>query len=317
MKFSKELKVGFIALLAIVGFVFLYQFMKGKNIFSTENVFYAKYENVEGLSPSSPVSINGLKVGKVDKIIPNTDSKTGKIYFLVKFLVDDKFEFSKNSTVEVFEPGLMSGKELRVNLVYGEPYAKDGDTLSGNIKLSMLNNISSQVGPVKDQLQSVLKSVDSLTNNANRVFDEQNRAELKALLQHLNATVQSFDVTSRQATAMLASNDPRIQRMLDNANLATISAKESIDKVGNQIDKVDVQKLNNTIDKLSVTAEKLSSVIEGVQKGEGSLGKLTKDEQLYNNLTEASANLNKLIDDMKTNPKRYLNISVFGKNNKD
>ena len=105
--------------------------------------------------------------------------------------------------------------------------------------------------------------------------------------------------------------------MLDNANLATISARTTIDKYGRVADEVDVQKLNNTIDKLSVTADKLNGVITGVQNGEGSLGKLTKDEVLYNNLTSATDNLNKLIEDMKANPKRYLNFSVFGKNNKD
>jgi len=316
VKFSKEIKAGLIALLAIVGFVILFQFMKGKSLFTTDNIFYAKFDNVEGLAASNPVSINGLKVGQVDKIIPITE-KDGKIHFVVKVTVDDNFEFSKKSTLEIFEPGLMSGKEMRVNLAYGSPMAKDGDTLDGAFKLSMMNNISSQVGPVKDQLQIVLKRVDSLTNNANQILNEQNRAEIRALLINLNRTVASFEGTSRQTNALLANNDPRIQKMLDNANLATISARSAIDKYGKVADAVDVQKLNNTIDKLSVTADKLNGVISGIQNGEGSLGKLAKDEQLYNNLNTASDNLNKLLEDMKANPKRYINFSVFGKNNKD
>ena len=316
MKFTKEIKAGLIALLAIVGFVILFQFMKGKSLFTTDNIFYAKFDNVEGLAASNPVSINGLKVGQVDQIIPVTD-KDGKIHFVVKVTIDDGFEFSKKSTIEIFEPGLMSGKEMRINLAYGQPMAKDGDTLSGSFKLSMMNNISSQVGPVKDQLQVVLKRVDSLTNNANQILNDGNKAEIKALLINLNRTVASFEGTSRQTNALLANNDPRVQKVLDNANLATLSAKTTIDKYGRVADEVDVQKLNNTIDKLSITADKLNGVISGIQNGEGSLGKLTKDEQLYNNLNTSAENLNKLIEDLKANPKRYLNFSVFGKNTKD
>lgn len=316
MKFTKEIKAGLIALLAIIGFVILFQFMKGKSLFTTDNTFYAKFDNVEGLAASNPLSINGLKVGQVEEIVPITNPD-GKIHFVVKVIVDDAFEFSKKSTLEVFEPGLMSGKEMRINLAYGQPYAKDGDTLSGAFQLSMMNNISSQVGPVKDQLQSVLKRVDSLTNNANQLLNEQNKEEIRLLLINLNKTVAAFEGTSRQTNALLANSDPRIQKMLDNANLATVSARTTIDKYGKVADAVDVQKLNNTIDKLSVTADKLNGVISGVQNGEGSLGKLTKDEQLYNNLTSATDNLNKLMEDLKTNPKRYLNFSVFGKNNKD
>ncbi|MCW4451452.1 MULTISPECIES: MlaD family protein [Kaistella] len=313
MKFTKEIKAGLIAILAIVGFIILFQFMKGKSLFTTDNIFYAKFDNVEGLEASNPVSINGLKVGQVDQIIPITEPD-GKIHFVVKVTVDDNFEFSKRSTLEIFEPGLMSGKEMRVNLAYGSPMAKDGDTLKGAFKLSMMNNISSQVGPVKDQLQIVLKRVDSLMMNANAMTDAQNQQAIRALLSSLNRTVTSFESTSQQTNALLANNDPRIQKMLDNANLATVSAKTTIDKYGRVADEVDVQKLNNTIDKLSLTADKLNGIISGIQNGEGSLGKLTKDEQLYNNLNESSANLNNLILDLKANPKRYLNFSVFGKN---
>lgn len=316
MRYTKEIKAGAIALLAIIGFVMLFQFMKGKSLFTTDNIFFAKYDNVEGLEPSSRVSINGLKVGQVDKITPITD-KSGKIHFVVQMSVDDNFEFAKTSTVEIFEPGLMANKEVRINLAYGGATAKDGDTLKGAYQLSMMNNISSQVGPVKDQLQDVLKKVDSLMVHANAITDARNQAEVRALLANLNRTVASFETTSRQTNALLSNNDPRVQKMLDNANLATISARTAIDKYGKVAENVDTQKLNNTIDKLSITADKLNSVIAGIQNGEGSLGKLTKDEQLYQNLNKTAENLNVLVEDMKANPKRYLNFSVFGKNNKD
>jgi phospholipid/cholesterol/gamma-HCH transport system substrate-binding protein len=313
VKFTKEIKAGLIALLAIIGFVFLFQFMKGKSLFTTDNIFFAKFDNVEGLAASNPVSINGLKVGQVDKIIPITE-KDGKIHFVVKVMIDDNYEFSKKSTLEIFEPGLMSGKEMRINLAYGQPMAKDGDTLAGAFQLSMMNNISSQVGPVKDQLQVVLKRVDSLMINAKSITDAENQAAIRSLLLNLNRTVTSLEGTSRSANSLMANNDPRVQKMLDNANLATISAKTAIDKYGKVAEEVDVKKLNNTIDKLSLTADKLNSVISGIQNGEGSLGKITKDEELYRNLNESSQNLNKLILDLKENPKRYLNFSVFGKN---
>lgn len=316
MKFSKELKAGVIALLAIVGFVLLFQFMKGKSLFTTDNIFYAKYDNVEGLAQSSPVSINGLKVGQVDKIIPQT-TKDGRIHFIVKITVDNDFQFSKNSTLEIFEPGLMSGKEMRVNLAYGGITAKDGDTLQGAFKLSMLNSLSSQVVPVKDQLQVVLHRVDSLMANANQIVDAQNRAEIRALLSNLNRTVSALEATAGSVNSLVGNNDPKLQKVLDDASLTMQSGKVTLDKYGNLAESIDTKKLNATIANLDATVGKLNQVIVGVENGQGSLGKLMKDEQLYNNLNSASNNLNSLIEDMKANPKRYINFSVFGKNNKD
>nr|WP_262917026.1 MlaD family protein [Chryseobacterium arthrosphaerae] len=302
--------------MAIVGFVVLFQFMKGKSLFTTDNIFYAKYDNVEGLAQSAAVSINGLKVGQVDKIIPLT-SKDGKINFVVKITVDNKFEFSKNSSLEIFEPGLMSGKEMRVNLMYGGPTAKDGDTLKGAFKLGTLGSLSSQVGPVKDQLQVVLHRVDSLMTNANMLVDAQNRAEIKALLSNLNKTVGALQTTAGSVNNLVGHNDPKLQKVLDDASLTMQSGKVTLDKYGNLAESIDTKKLNATIASLDATVGKLNQVIGGIDNGQGSLGKLMKDEQLYNNLNSASSNLNSLIEDMKANPKRYINFSVFGKNNKD
>ena len=316
MKFSKELKAGLIALLAIVGFVVLFQFMKGRSLFTTDNIFYAKYDNVEGLTPSSPVSINGLKVGQVDKIIPHT-TKDGKIHFVVKITVDDNFEFSKNSNLEIFEPGLMSGKEMRVNLAYGGATAKDGDTLQGAFKLGTLSSLSSQVGPVKDQLQVVLHRVDSLMTNANQIVNAQNREEIKALLTNLNKTVAALQTTASSVNSLVGNNDPKLQKVLDEASLTMQSGKVTLDKYGNLAESIDTKQLNQTIANLDQTVGQLNNVVSGIDRGEGSLGKLMKDEELYNNLNSASTNLNSLIEDMKANPKRYINFSVFGKNTKD
>ncbi|AYN01030.1 MlaD family protein [Chryseobacterium sp. 3008163] len=316
MKFSKEIKAGLIAILAVVGFVVLFQFMKGRSLFTTDNIFYAKYDNVEGLTQSSPVSINGLKVGQVDKIIPQT-SKDGKIHFIVKITVDDNFQFSKNSNLEIFEPSLMGGKEMRVNLFYGGATAKDGDTLKGAFKLGMMNSLSSQVGPVKDQLQTVLHRVDSLMVNANQVMNEQNREEIKILLHNLNKTVGALETTAGSVNRLVGNNDPKLQKVLDEASLTMKSGKVTLDKYGNLAESIDTQKLNATIANLDNTVGQLNKVVSGIDRGEGSLGKIMKDDQLYNNLNAASTNLNALIEDLKANPKKYVNFSVFGKNSKD
>lgn len=315
MKGKKELKAGIIAVIAIISFILLYQFMKGKNFFSTDDVYYSLFENVQGLQVSDPVSINGLKVGQVEEIKPMF-GKNGNISFTVKISIDDDFKFSKNSSLEIFEPGFMSGKEMKINLADNGPEAKSGDTLKGAFEVSLMSNLSSQVEPVKNQVQTVLKSIDSLSANANRLLDAQNQQEIKMLLASLNRTVKSFEATSQQTNRLLANNDPRVQRVLDNTNLAAISARNAIDQYGRVAQDIDTKKLNASIEQLDQTARKLNTVISGIENGNGTLGKLTQDNELYNNLNQTSKDLNELILDIKTNPKRYLNISVFGKSPK-
>jgi phospholipid/cholesterol/gamma-HCH transport system substrate-binding protein len=166
-------------------------------------------------------------------------------------------------------------------------------------------------------LQEALKRVDSLANNANKILDDKNRAEIRTLLINLNKTVAGFEATSKQVNSMLASNDPKLQKLLENADKTMVTANSAVDKYGQIAQNLDTKKLNDAVSNLDSSIGKLNSVISGIQNGEGSLGKLAKDEQLYKNISDASANLNNLLIDLKANPKRYINISVFGKNNKD
>ena len=310
MNISKEIKAGLIAVLAIGSFVVFFQFLKGKNVFTTDNYFYVKYDNVDGLERSNAVTINGLKVGLVDNIIPITN-ENGKISFLVRIAVENQYSFSKNSSVEIFEPSLMGGKQLKINLTYDQIIAQDGDTLKGKIKPSALTSVASDLSP---KVSNVLTQLDSTLYNTSKLLNEQNRREIKLLLANLNQTLYSFKSTSDQTNQLLVESQPKINTLLKSANETMASTKNTLEKFGNVAEGIDTKNLNNSINKLSETANKLNSVIAGLEKGEGTLGKLTKDEELYNNLSKTSNSLNELIVDLKENPKRYINISVFGKN---
>lgn len=312
---SKELKAGLVMVISIVAFIVMFQFMRGNSLLSSDNTYYAQYANVQGLRPSSEVTINGLKVGQVKEISPQTKAD-GSIYFIVKLTVDDQFKFSKRSTVEVFEPGLMDGKVLRINILPGQPFAQDGDTLPTSTVPSMIEGITSQVAPLSQQAQKALKTVDSLAANANLVFDNQNRQEIAALLRNLNVTVQALQGTNARANALIANNDPRVERVLGNADRALISANAAIGNYGDLAKSVDTRQLNQAIASLDVTAQKLNAVVSKIDQGDGSLGKLVNDQALYDNLKATSEGLNDLIKDVKANPKRYVNFSVFGSNNK-
>jgi phospholipid/cholesterol/gamma-HCH transport system substrate-binding protein len=153
--------------------------------------------------------------------------------------------------------------------------------------------------------------------NANQVVNAQNREEIRALLANLNKTVAALQTTAGSVNTLVGNNDPKLQKVLDDASLTMQSGKVTLDKYGNLAESIDTKRLNATIANLDATVGRLNDVVAGINNGQGSLGKLMKDEQLYNNLNSASTNLNSLIEDMKANPKRYINFSVFGKNNKD
>ncbi|HEY4540185.1 MAG TPA: MlaD family protein [Faecalibacter sp.] len=318
MKISKEAKIGAITLITLVSFFILFNFLKGKNIFTSGRVFKVKFENVNGLAPSKPVSINGLRVGRVEEI-KIIDDQT-PIYFEVLISIEKDVEFSKKTIAEIYEPGIMSGAEVRLLLDYGKDIAQSGDYLNGRVAGGMFAGITEQLGPTQTKIDSVLITLNKTLAGVDSMLDQENKQNLKVLLKNLNQTVTSFDATaksiertSNSANGLIAQNEQTIKTTLNNANSTLASTQKTIEKFGKTADKINAMELEKTIKNFEEASKNLNTLLADINNGKGSLGKLAKEDDIADELKAAIHSVNALVEDLKKNPSRYVNISVFGK----
>jgi phospholipid/cholesterol/gamma-HCH transport system substrate-binding protein len=307
LRLSKEVKTGILAIGAILLLIFGYSFLKGTNLLDKNREFYVKYDNVEGLAQAAPVTINGLTVGKVQNI-SFANSKGGLV---VKFTVERDFDFSKNSIVRIYSSGLLGGKNLGIFPEYDvNNIAKSGDTLRGDVEDGMLTAVTKALGPLEKKVNNTLATVDTLLLNVNAIVDERTRKNLKEAIENLNNTLNSFSGVSENLNHILSNNTGKLDNTFTNldktaGNLATLS---------DSLAQLDTGKL---VRDLQNVVDKMDKIVSDVDNGEGSIGKLLKDEKLYENLEGASRQLEQLLQDVKLNPKRYVHISIFGKKNKE
>ncbi|WP_341217036.1 MlaD family protein [uncultured Wocania sp.] len=304
MNISKEVKTSILVLSGIVLFVFGFNYLKGQNLLDSSRTFYAVYDNVEGLTASTPVTINGLIVGKVISI-GFKDDASGKLQ--VKLLVDSDFQFSKNSKAELYETGLIGGKAIAIVPANDNAEnAKSDSFLQGSVKAGLSELVNQKLTPLQGKIENMMVSADSLLNNLNQVFDAQTKANLKKSIASLSSTIDSFKSTSLSLNHTIKSNQGKIDSVLTNAEKLT----GDLAKITNTISESDLKK---TISNLETTLQNFDKIIANLEKGEGSIGKLLKDDALYENLEGATLQLEQLLEDMKLNPKRYVHFSLFGK----
>ncbi len=289
----------------------LFNFLKGQNIFSSGRLFIVKFENVKGLAPSKPVSINGLRVGQVKEIKIVDDAKP--IYFDVVLSIDKDIQFSKKTIAEIYEPGIMSGPEVRLLLDYGPDIAKSGDYLEGRVAGGMMDGLTKQLSPTQTKLDSVLVSFNHTLQGVNNILDKDAQQDVKAMLKNLNNTVASFDKTAQSLTATSNSANNLIASNQKTLSATLTSAKSTVEKFGQTADKLNELQLDQVIKNFENVSKNLNGLLEDVNNGKGSLGKLAKDDGIANELEATIKNMNSLVEDLKKNPSRYVNISVFGK----
>ncbi|MGY3793208.1 MlaD family protein [uncultured Aquimarina sp.] len=306
MKFTREVKTGILALSAIALLIFGYSFLKGKNLLESDRTFYAVYDNVEGLIPSSPVTINGLVVGKVVSI--NFADTKGNL--IVEFNVSSDFSFSRNSEAMVYGGDLIGGKSLAINPIYevGKE-AKDRDTLPGRVKAGLLELVNEQLTPLQLKLESAIKDADTLLTSVNGILSVDNKNNLNSIFKDLSITVRNFKGASGSLNNILSGNEDKLNTTLSNLD----KMSTNLNQFSDSLSKVNIGKLVNDLDAVLANFDKISKDLE---VGKGTAGKLLKDDQLYNNLDRASKELELLLQDLRLNPTRYVNISVFGKKNK-
>ncbi|GAA4807476.1 MlaD family protein [Litoribaculum gwangyangense] len=296
MKISKEVKTGVLVILGIILFIFGFNYLKGKNLLESTNVFYTEF-NYNALSTSSPVTVKGNTVGKITNI--SYDFKTGKTR--VAFFVDEELKFSKESVVRMYETGLMGGNGLAIIVSDEGELAKAGDLLKSEVEVGLVTSLSRNFSGLSSNLDSTLKSTDSLIKSLNKVVNDQSEKGLKRTVEQLNETLKSFEATSNSVNGLISKNNENITTTLESfkktsQDLALLSTNLKDANIG------------KTIESLNITLTNLNSVLEKVDNGEGTLGKLLKEEGLYNNIEAATKEMEELIRDIKLHPARYRRI---------
>ncbi|AOW20248.1 MlaD family protein [Urechidicola croceus] len=310
MKLSRELKTGVIAIVIIAVFIWGYNFLKGQNLFNkSPRTYFAEYNNVQGLNTASPVTINGLQVGKVVDIkFNNAVNKQGQL--IVEFGIENDFQFSKQSIAKIYSASLMGGKSLAIVPSYEGENAVSGDFLTGQIESDLFSTVTETLNPLQSKLESVIVNADSLMLGLNQVLDKNTRANLKSTISNLNTTVSNFKKSSESLDQILVSNKMKLDNSLENVETITNNFSKISDSLANA-------NLGFTIKKLQSTITNFDNILAEVDQGEGSIGKLLKDEGLYNNLENASKEMEELLREMKLHPKRFVHFSLFGKKAKE
>ena len=303
---SKELKTGIVALIVLAMSMWGYYFLKGENIFHPNNrQFKVEYSNIGGLNRSSLVTINGLKVGKVDEILFNPDpTKRGSL--IVSFSMDDTFEFSVNSVVKIYSPNPLGGSNLAIVPDYTGENAVSGDVLQGKIESSLFTSIGERLDPIQTKLEHVIVSADSLFKNINDVLDKQTTQSIKNSIKTLEYSLLDVRNTIQAVNGIMDSTSVDLKEtMLYSRNFA-----ENLSKVSDTLVNADLGKIMR---EAQITLLTVNSLLKGIDEGKGSLGKFVNDNAMYDNLTNVSKELEQLLREMKLNPKRFVHFSLFGK----
>lgn len=299
---NKELKIGFVALLAIVALFIGVNYLKGLDVLNPSRKFYAKYENIGGLKVGSSVFVNGYQVGMVSNIdlLANENQQ-----LLVTISIEKDFDIPKNSILKIVNQDLMGTKS--VNLILGDAasFAVDEDTLISGMEGSLQQEVSAQILPLKIKTEELIGSIDSVMTIITAILDKDARENLSNSLQSLDQTFLLMNQTMIKVNQIVDQNDERISSIVKNLEANNDEITNILKNFSNISDDIAQSNIKNLLTSLSAASKKIND-------SEGSLGMLINDKDLYLNLEKSSKELEALIKDIKANPKRYVSFSIIG-----
>jgi phospholipid/cholesterol/gamma-HCH transport system substrate-binding protein len=307
---NKDIKVALLAIAAIILFVLGYQYMSGALFHSSDNNYQALFTNVTSLKKSDKVFVNGLQVGIITNISFENSAHPDKIK--VQFSVKNDIKIPKNSLVEIFSVSLMGNKGLKINFGNSTEISKNGSFLIGINEKGLLDGLSENMGPLAD-------NSTELIGNVNTLFDRNEKENLYITIYQLNLTLASMQKMMESMNSMVINNQRSIQGTLSNVDKITgaMAQKQNeiqmiISNTRELTQQMKQADLSKSLNQLNRNMDELAILMNDVNKGKGSLGKLMKDEELYNKLNATANSADLLLKDMKENPKRYVSFSVFG-----
>jgi phospholipid/cholesterol/gamma-HCH transport system substrate-binding protein len=302
MKISNETKVGALSAIAITILILGYNFMKGENLFTSYNRYYASYDDVEGLFKSNPVLVNGYKVGQVSDV--QMDSKT--LALLVEIKVPKSIKVSKDAIIKIVNTDLIGSKGVHIIMGKSHEVAKNGDTLNADKDQSMAKAMSKLIAPLSEKINVLLTEVNSQIGGD----------QIKKTLISLNKTLTTVDEAVKTIEKTLVSKDEKLDGILGNIQSVTGDLKSATPQVnailGNlkqtseELKRIEMEA---TIAKLKTVLGDLSTTVANINNGQGSLGKLATDDELYKKLNSTLETFKKLAEDIEKYPSRYTGIT--------
>jgi phospholipid/cholesterol/gamma-HCH transport system substrate-binding protein len=306
MKINNETKIGMMAVVGVVLLVLGFNFLKGNNLFKKNNYIYAKYQDVQGLSKSNPVVINGLQVGRIE----NLDGGKYMKQIVVTVSLTKDVNIPDNS-LAVINPNLLGGSAtLEIQLGSSANYLKNGDTVLTTLSGGAFDEALKVINPVLYEVRNSVKSLDSVLHVVTGVFDPATKNNIKEIVANLNTTTASFALSAASLNKILDMQNGALASSLNNVKSFTANLNSNNERFDSILENTKTATAKfAAIDNFKKGSEKINSK-------DGSLGLLLNDTKLYDNLQSTTNKLNILVDDIRVHPKRYLNISVFGKKDK-
>ncbi len=304
MKLSYEIKTAFLVLSGIFLFIVMINYLKSNDIFVSDRSFYAIYDDVEGVSTGTPVTISGFNVGSVQDIRFYGNNSE----LLLKFRVENDFEFSTNSIAQIYETGLIGGKALAIIPVEGKNLAVSGDTLQSDIAPGLTELVNDKLSPLQEKIESMVVSADSLLIAVNSVFDMSTKENLTSSIENFSLTVESAKQSIDVLEKVIGGNENSLNSIINNMD----ESLKNFSELSENFDELDL-----VIENLSKSSANINSITSEIKAGDGLVNKVVYDEGFVKSLDEISSNINLLLEDLRMNPKRYVHFSLFGKKNKD
>ncbi|MBB5394483.1 MlaD family protein [Mucilaginibacter sp. AK015] len=311
MKISNETKIGALTAVALTVLILGYSFLKGNDVFSGSNKFYAVYRSVEGLTVSKPVLVNGFQIGRVSKMELHADGRT-----TVEFKVDDKYDIPDNTLAKLQSTDLLGGKAIVFELGNSNKYAEDRDTLRADIQGSLAESLQ----PIQKKAEVLISKVDSALGAINKIMNPTFQKNVDRSFASIANSLQTLEGTTKKIDAIVGAQTSHINGIMANAEAASGNLKNSsahLTGISNNFERFSTDLANSnikgTLDNANKAVADLQATMAKINSTQGSLGLLMNDTKMYDNLNSASSNLNNLFIDIKAHPSRYVHFSVFGK----
>ena len=315
MKISNETKVGAITVISVAVLILGFNFLKGKKLWSSDTMITGKYGNVQGLQNSNPVIINGLQVGTVYKITTEKDMRE----ILVDLNITKDIDIPKNS-IAIIKSNPLGTTSVEIKLGDAVENLKNKDIILTETSGGLFDDVLKKVDPVLYEVRKAVSSIDTLLGNFNSVLDPKAKGNIAQVLANLNQVTASMVSSTASLNGLLNAQTGALAKSLNNVSSITsnfANNNEKINSVMSNLDKTTSKfatlNLNKTLDTLDRAVNELKGIISKFDNNNGTIGKLLNDPTMYQNLASSGNKLNLLLDDIRVNPKRYINISLIGK----